>query len=305
MLGPRQLVSAPTFTDRAFGLLSVAQPRYDEPDLHWRNGVIWQDVCSMGGTTFTDPFCDASPAVSDKAANITWTTFGAAPFTVFAEVDCSPVGYTQQEERARAVDALTRTEAFQVEQAFWTGNAGGQAVVNPHLAASAAVTETNGAVTVNLSCAATLITGGVTLDIVEGISRLENAIAQCWPGQATIHVPLILAQSLAEQHMLRVDGSQMKLDASGNLVAIGAGYPGTSPNGILQPNVAWAYATGPIFVYRDQPETFTFTEQFDRSKNTLKTIVERTYVVGHGCCCKFAVAISLGGAVTGQPLSQN
>ena len=41
----------------------------------------------------------------------------------------------------------------------------------------------------------------------------------------------------------------------------------------------------------------------DRETNTLKTIVERTYVLGYSCCCMYAVPISTGGIVTGQPSS--
>ncbi len=59
MSGPKNLVSAPRFDARQYGLLSVAQTRYDEPDLHWRNGVIWQDICGAGSSTY-DPFCLAS-----------------------------------------------------------------------------------------------------------------------------------------------------------------------------------------------------------------------------------------------------
>ena len=65
----------------------------------------------------------------------------------------------------------------------------------------------------------------------------------------------------------------------------------------------WIYATGPVFAYRGAPETFAFREMFDRTANTLKTIVERTYVLGYSCCCLPAIPVSVGGDITGQPLS--
>src|SRR5262245_4777861 len=179
MAGPRQLVSAPTFVDRNYGLLSVVQARYDEPDAHWRNGVTWQDLCGFSGLTFDSCLVTGAgpnPVPLAKADNVDWNTFGARPFTVFAEIDCSPVGYSQQEQRARAVDALTRSEGFQVENAFWTGTAGGLAnAVLPHLAANAAVQDTTLLPVANLQCAATQVTGSTVLDIVEGIQRLEDA----------------------------------------------------------------------------------------------------------------------------------
>jgi hypothetical protein len=300
MPGPRLLVPAPTFVDRQYGLLSVVQSRYDEPDAHWRNGVTWQDICGVGGVTF-DQFCVASPDASGKAANMTTPVFGAQPFTVYAEVDCSPVGYTQQEQRARAVDALGRSESYQVEHAFWTGDVVGAGVtagyIKPHLAASSASTDTIAGVTATLQCAATVVTGA-TLDIVEGLGRLEAAFGACSNEQAVLHVPQILGARLMRDYLVKANGAQLQT-GTGNLVALGAGYTGSSPSGVVTPGVAWVYATAPIFAYRSSQETFTFVEQFDRSENTLKTIVERTYLLGFTCCCLFAIPISVGGDITG------
>lgn len=160
MAGPRQLVPPPDFMPHEFGLLSVVQPRYDEPDVHWKNGVTWQDICGDGSTTFDTILCAESPTPSGKVQNVERETFGATPFTVFAEIDCSPVGYTQDEQRALGADALGRVEGWQVERAFWTGDAGGTAdvVVYPHLAADESVADPNIS-TITLQCAATSVTG--------------------------------------------------------------------------------------------------------------------------------------------------
>lgn len=301
MPGPRQLVSPPTFVDRNFGLLSVVQTRYDEPESHWRNGVTFQDICGVAGNTY-DVNCVVDQTPASKAANVTLRTFGAQPFTVFAEVDCSPVGYSQQEQRARGVDALTRTEGYQVESVFATGAAGGDANrVYPHLYADTAVTDPAN-INITLQCAATTVSGSVVLDIVEGIGRLEALMAACWPGQFVLHVPYILGESLFSEYLAKIEGAQIKT-YTGNLVALGAGYAGLSPSGVATPNAAWIYATPQIFAYRSAPETFNFREELDRTNNTVKTIVERTYVLGFPCCCFYAVPISVGGHITGQPLS--
>jgi hypothetical protein len=294
-------VEPPVFVDRNFGLLSVVQPRYDEPDAHWRNGVTWQGLCGLGSTTY-DPYC-IEPDPATKVANVTTPVRGAQPFTPFAQVDCSPVGYTQQEQRARAVDALTRSESWQVERVFWTGAAGGDAnAVYPHLAANQTVVDTGILPTITLQCAATTVTGSVVQDVTEGLGRLEAALGNCHNGQGVIHVPLILGEQLFRAAAVKVDGPQIKTQA-GNLVALGAGYPGTGPDGTSIPNAVWLYATPPVFAYRSAPETFNFRESFDRTENTLRTIVERTYVLGFDCCCLYAIPVSVGGIVTGQPLS--
>ena len=302
MAGPRNLVSPATFVDRNFGLMSVVQPRFDEPDAHWRNGVTFQDLCGLAGTTF-DPYCVSGTGAPLKTPNVTVATYGALPFNVVAEVNCSPVGYSQPEQQARAVDALTRNESFQVEQAFWTGAVAGVGPtiyqVSPHLAANTAVVDTAG---VQLQCAATTVSGSVVLDIVEGIGRLEAAMSRCYNGQFVIHMPMILANALLSNYSAEIFGSQIKT-REGNLVAIGAGYAGTGPDGTSIPNVAWVYATAPVFAYRSAPETFAFREELNRTNNTVQTIVERTYVLGFACCCFYAVPISVGGYTTGQPLS--
>lgn len=309
MAGPKMLAPPPSFDPRNFGLLSVVQARYDEPDQHWRNGVVWQDICGLGGLTFdqyclttgTIPASGAPPAA--KVDNIDWNTYGAIPFTAFAEVDCSPVGYSQEEQRSRAVDALTRTEAYQVENAFWTGTAGGVAnQVYPRLAANAAVNDPTLFPVTRLQCAATPVTGTTILDIVEGLGRIEAALAACYQGKGVIHVPVLLAAALFQWNLVKADGAQLRT-AAGNLVAVGGGYPGTGPDGTSLTNAMWIYATGPVFAYRSEAFTFKFPEMLDRTSNTLKTIVERTYVLGYSCCCLPAVPISVGGDITGQPLS--
>jgi hypothetical protein len=142
----------------------------------------------------------------------------------------------------------------------------------------------------------------VILDMVEGLGRLEAAFGACYQGKGVIHMPMVLGERLFSAHIAQVSGGQLRTGA-GNLVALGAGYPGTSPDGVAPSNAAWVYMTPPVFAYRSAPETFTFKEQFNRTTNTLETIVERTYVLGFSCCCMPAIPISVGGDVTGQPLS--
>lgn len=305
MAGPKTLVAAPTFDPRKYGLLSVVQPRYDESDDHWRNGVIWQDLCGMGGSTY-DPFClpsGSSTTPATKADNIDWNTYGATPFTVFSEIDCSPVGFTMDEQRQRGIDALTRTEAYQVENSFWTGNAGGDPnIVYPRLAANSAVLDNTLLPVVQLQCAATTVTGSTILDVAEGIGRLEAAFSALYQGKGIIHVPMALGEALFTNYVAIEDGAVLRTRL-GNLIAIGGGYNGTGPDGTSLSNAAWVYMTPPIFAYRSSQFTFKFVEMLDRTSNTLKMITERTYVLGYSCCALVALPISLGGDVTGQPLS--
>lgn len=305
MAGPKTLVPPPTFDPRNFGLLSVVQPRYDEPDEHWRNGVIWQDICGLGGSTY-DPFClptGTATTPAEKSDNIDWNTYAATPLTVFAELDCSAVGFTQEEMRVRGATALTQTETYQLERAFWTGQASGDSnIIYPHLAANAVVNDTTLLPVPQLQCAATTVTGSVILDVAEGLGRLEAAFSALYQGKGVIHVPTALTESIFTQHIAQISGTQLRTGL-GNLIAVGAGYPGTGPDGTSLPNAVWVYMTPPIFAYRSAQFSYRFVQMFDRSANTYKMIVERTYVLGYSCCALVALPISLGGDVTGQPLS--
>ena len=312
MPGPRMNVPPPTFTPRDYGLWSVVEDRSAMvSEAHWRNGVKWRDLCGQGGTTY-DPFCtELNPA--EKGANIEVVHGAATPFTPFASPACdasptgtpglSPVGWTTDELESLASEALTRTESWQVEKTFWTGSAGNTSTIYPHLAATTPVTDITEVVTIRLQCATTAVTGSVVLDVVEGFGRLEAALTSCLNGQGVIHVPYALGEQLFRANVVKPNGPTL-MTQTGHKVALGAGYPGTGPDGSPPPlNSVWVYGTGPVFGYRSAVERFRFRDSLDRSENTARMIAERTYVVGFDCCCLYAVVISLGGIVTGQPLS--
>lgn len=297
-MAPRLTVPPPTFTPTPNGLLSVVQARFDEQDPHWRFGVTYQPLCGNASTTYDACLAvtgtGGPPLPGAKSATASNTARGATPFTVFAEFDCSPAAWDEQAAQL-AEQALTRYESAQVERAFWTGVAGGKTVAFPHLAADAEVLDSSA---ILLQTAATPVTGAV-LDIVEGLGRLESALASCLNGAGVIHVPVVLGAALDGWGLLHKDGPRWRT-ANGNLVALGAGYPGTGPDGTTPTNAAWMYATGPVFAYRSGVETMPPASIVDRSTNTVAGIAERTYVLGWDCC-HYAVLISTGGDITGTP----
>jgi hypothetical protein len=298
MAGPKALVAPPSFIPREFGLLSVVQTRYEETDPHWRNGVIWEANCGLGGITCNQ--CDEDFTVVPKADNIEVQQRGATPFTPFAEVDCPPVGYSPEEQAQRALAALARIESYQVERTFWTGSTCASGIVYPHLAADAEVFDSGSYFLGNvlLQTAASVVTGA-TLDVVEAFGRLEGALARCANGAGILHITPEVADEAAAWSLIAPRNGQMRT-ALGNLVAVGAGYTGSSPAGVLTDGVHWAYATSPVFAYRSPSERVgtTIAETLDRDVNTVKTIAERTYVLGFDCC-HIAVPISLGGESAG------
>lgn len=275
------------FTAPSFDLLSTATP-LELPANRWKMGITWEPLCPESSGTY-DP-CTAvvdnaeipgeaakAPAPPEKAATTGWQLRGATAFTAYSRIDCSPVGQWDQLSDVNQ-QALIRSEAQFVETAFWSGVAGGQAVVFPHLAADTEVSDGE-----DLLQPAATVVSATPQEIVIGLGMLEDAMRDCYPGVATIHMPIRLA-SIAADHNLITARSGTMYTPLGSKVVLGD-YPGTGPDGSTTEGATWMYATGEVFFARDrEPTRFRPAESFDRDVNTLSMTAERTYVIGWDCC---------------------
>jgi len=282
------------FTSPAFDLLTTATQLDLTSNAHWRMGLQWQPMCPDAEGTYgecTSP--DGTPLPAPKGETWGWETRGATPVTVYSRVDCAPVGQWEQLS-ARNQQALLRSEARELERIFWTGEAetGGGVSTWPHLAANTTVADGDDL----LQPAATVVTA-IPQTIEVGIGMLEAAMRECYPGVATLHVPIRLGALMAEAYLLTPRSGVMYTSSVGSKVVLGE-YPGTATDGTDTPGVTWVYATGAVFFQREAaPHTFTAVESFDRDVNTLSMIAERTYVVGWDCCL-LAIPILNGEDVT-------
>lgn len=289
MAGARQIVDPPAFTSLPYGLWDAAQkPAASSP--HWQQGITWIERCPDGGTTYDECLSvtgtGAPPEPPAKADNVDQTFRGATPFTVVAEFDCSPVGLG--DAATVAADALARVEAQQVEAAFWTGTAGGQTLVFPHLAANAEVLDAQDIVLQIVASPA--VTGA---DVVQALGELEADLATCYAGQGIIHVPRVALPTLAAWNLVEERDGRLYTTA-GNLVVVGGGYTGSGPDGSTPAaGTTWIYATGAVFGYRGDVQVTSPRDSIDRSANTMRMIAERTYVLGLECCL-LAAHIVLG-----------
>ena len=301
MPGPRQQVDGPRYVPGTFGLLSVAELRGGEGD-HWENGISFETGClsatPSSSTTFDECIAvtgigspSPPPAKADNTSN-RWR--GATPFTIYAEFDCSPVGLAQADRKAQEV--LARNESYQIERAFWTGQAAGvNNIAFPHLAHSAAeITDAQG---ILLQSPAVTGVGGFPATagpwpIQQGLGILEQLLGDCLNGQGVIHVPPRVLPKLAGAMAVTARGGTL-MTSNGNLLAVGNGYPGTGPGGqTTTQDAAWIFGTGPVVVYRGPVRFIAGAEAFDRSENTLRLLAERTALVAWDCC-HFAVQINL------------
>ena len=285
----RQLIDLPSaFTALPYGLWdSIQHPAAG--GVHWQQGITWIERCPTGDSTYDECLAvtgtGAPPEPPVKTANIDQAFRGATPFTVYAEFECSPVGIPEAERIAS--DALDRVEQQQVEAAFWTGIAGGQPVVFPHLAADTEVVDGD---IVLQPVASTVVTGA---DVVYALGELEQDLADCYAGQGLIHVPHAALPTLAAAGLIReVDGRL--LTTAGNVVVVGDGYTGTGPDGTTPAaGTTWIYATGAGWGYRSDVYVSRLRDSLDRSANTIRMLAERTYTVGYECCL-LAAHIVLG-----------
>lgn len=296
------LVSPPAYNPTPYGLLTVTEPRPSE-DPHWRQGVTWRNICAASGGGTTYDTCAVPTGEPDaKAANTSFSLWGARAFTAFAELDCSPVDYYETAEKD-VTEALNKTETWQVERAFWTGVMGGDALLYPHLASNTVVQDP-GETRIRIQQAATPVTGtSIALDLVEGIARLERQMADCLNGTGVIHVTPGVLEHMVRNVLVTAKGPRLTT-ANGNVVAAGAGYPGTAPDGTAPPaGQSWIYGTGPIFSYKSDVRVYAAPhDSMVRTTDTLKMIAERTYLLGFDCCLS-AVLVSTGGVITGAPNS--
>jgi hypothetical protein len=269
-------------------------------------GITYQSLCDSGGPSghlgastyaagcIAVTGTGSPPSPANLANTVSSVTRGATSFVVYSEFDCAPVG--NQQAQATAERALSVAEPWQVENAFWTGQAGGQQVVFPHLAANAVVRDSDG---VLLQPSAVNVTGvsGDLLNAATALGLIESAMGDCYGGVGVIHVPDILLPTLDAWDLIKRTGNSPTLyTANGNKVAVGIGFQGTGPDGSNRSgNACWMYGTGNVFGYRSQVRVRApqGAQAMDRAVNTMRMIAERTYVLGWDCCL-FAAQVSLG-----------
>lgn len=313
MTNSRINVTPPVKAPLEHGLFAVVEGRSQPTtsgriDPHWKNGVTWQNTCPDAGSTYDQCIQANSLGVAvtgiaepaPKAATADRSIWGATPFTVLVEVDCSAPGfYDRADEIVR--ETFTQSEQVEVESVFSSGAVGGVTdLAFPHLAAAAGLVETEpGGAVLQLQTGNLGPTGGGALDVVEALGRVEAALGTCVKGKGVIHIPAALLSHFVAEKVARLGDDGVYRSPAGHAFAVGAGYNGASPAGVVEVGQLWIYATGPVFMYASEGKFVgEKRESLDRDVNTLKRIYERTYVLGFDCCL-FGVAVSTGGVVTG------
>ena len=266
-IAPAALVEAPARQPLPYGLMSVLQPRPNDGENRWMNGITWEslgcDPVSGIGEVACAPGEDGTTQATGLPKNL-----DAHPvedpefeaFTVYGTYSCTPVGNTLDRAQQRATEHLLAGEEARVEQAIWTGD-----LDNTSFATGA---EDAGAGS-----------------LVVAVANLEQWLAENYGAVGVIHMTVKAALLAVFKGVAEVKGNRL-VTKIGTPIVAGAGYPGTGPTGQAPAaGSTYIYATPALVGYRS--EVFPGADQeggFDRAKNNLTAVAERVYSVGWDAC---------------------
>lgn len=281
------------------GMRSLVPPINGEPSPHGLLGgcipvVVATDLHHLNGTELLPASCATSHAWVDcptaESGEFPWTNPAAkvfdrpescafTPVTAYAGFECSVVGMSYAEAQSAALDQLTRSEQFTLEQHFmtqWLANANHTTDLTP-------------------------VAGAV--HIVNGIGILEAWLSTNYGGQGVIHAPIGTASLLGMHHQMVGTGEETCLETwAGNSVILGAGYtanvgpavppavPAAAPAG-----EAWLYITPPMRIRRDSRQTLPQQRalSINTAVNDQRALAETTFVAEVACCIAAAVRVTL------------
>lgn len=269
---PPLLIPKPTASmPLRYGLFQAAIGPLDLP-VHGRNGGLRYvtSVCADGFGYEIECVDDQNDKSASWTENGTTTVLGV-PFIVYATMQCAPVGYSYEEQRAFVVDRLKSVEQAVVEGILATGAVG----QFPSLLAADGIVS---------------VTGGGTTP-VEVVSELETALYCGFDGSTiygqpgVLHMTIPVFNQLKSDHLIEFDGTRWRTPI-GTVVSTGC-YTGDGVDGTPQADgTSYIYITGQTVIWRTsdaQLEIPPVEGALDRTTNQMMMIAEREYVVTYEC----------------------
>lgn len=283
MAGPRLAVPPISALPPSVSLLVTARKLglIEEPpaDNHWMLGFV-RELEGCGITETYDPCSDELDFTPPTAEG----NRDYVPFGIRAGDSCSAFDYKNRNYAARALQALSRCESFQIANEFWTGTratASGWAD-NEFLASP---TSDN-------------ITEGGSLDPVPALACMEKALGVANCGSLSmIHAdPSVVTHWASDGLVTNVDN--VLRTQLGTIVVSDAGYPGTSPDGDdpTDGNV-WIYGTGLFHVrlspVQSIPDPTDFAAATSRPDNQITFWAQRIAAITWEQCAHIAAAVDI------------
>lgn len=280
-----------------------------DDDGHWENGIWLQgyttdpasgfDPCGTGSDHLkvegsTPPTPEFGPVEIYFPETCTARVVGPPPELLPADVAALPDPELQDiyqnldNARLRAInDPAAQGELETLNENFWFTQRAVTQLGGTEEAAIENVLATGGAVPSNPYLAdASLdkLNGGAATNPVEGLALLEEAIGGTKKGGIIHAAPATIAYWSWYRLIQEPTKEGDLYTLSGTPVVCGYGYIGVVPygSGALSDTEDWAFATGPIKIWRDPRILLvpgTYREALDRSDNNLTYRAERTVVV--------------------------
>lgn len=281
--GPAAPVAAPVAGPARVGLVASAVAVEDDTSGRWENSFGFDPEGCVEGQT-ADPCNPGTFTVPADVADVEWE-----PMLVVTPYRCTALAGPPRDWEARARRRhLSRVET-EVSAELWTGT----------LATASGWP--------NLSLASTgsddLTEGGPTTPL-QGLQCLQQHIADTNGGQrGFIHAThsTITAWQASGDHFRRE--GPIILDMYDNVIVPGAGYDGSSPDGVAASDGdVWAYATGPVLMRRsglDVPDAAEALAGVDRTLNTFTVFVTETVAAYWDGCVHAGVRMDVPVCATG------
>jgi hypothetical protein len=260
---------------------------------HYANaGAIWVPDTCVPGEVAPAP-CQAPPYtqfVMDAMDSLAQ----AWPFVAYATLDTAAVGFSAEEAARRVEQRLVNYEQNIAERAFWGTSTdttfAGITNYAGTTAPAAGVAGVNGGILQQLANAGAAAgfhdLSGSAVSLVEGISMLEQSLADNYYGEGFIHMRPRMAAYMGLKNQFKfVPVPPIEQTWNEDVLVFGNGYAGTGKTGAaLAGTVEFIWATGRVCVWRAPDIWVSPPDQLlNRNTNQRGLYAFRPYMIGVEC----------------------
>lgn len=213
------------------------------------------------------------------------------PIVLTVEESCSAFGWKQADYEGRAERELAAFGGKILEREFWTGEVAQADGLDPAVYQWLTQVRVAAAGDVPAHGAVDLTPAGGAIDPRKALGILEQALGEVGNGTGALHMSRRAAIMMPDRW-----GDGPLITWPDSLVVMGAGYPGTAPDG-TDPAYGeeWVYATSLVDVWLGPVHQFpdTLAEALDKQKNTVSYRAERLGAVTWDGSAHFAVRVTV------------
>lgn len=277
MAGLREIVAPQALEPAPYGLLSLRDPDVTNDD-RWLSGFTYESLECAAHLRLLDVCNGHAPYDAILPGDLSQRNLDYEPFAIEAIDKCSTFGFSKRDAEQRAIDALEVGTQKALEAEFWTG-----ALATANTYASNRFLASSNSVDVT--------PGETPVKIRYGLALLEQALASCGLGtRGVVHMTTEVGSALP----LKVENDHLETQL-GNYVVVGAGYPGTGPDGSAPGVGQWMYVTGLVSVRLGTSEAIgaNMGQQVDTRVNDWEAHAQRGAAVYWSGCCAFGVHVDL------------